>query len=266
MAGGGKLPEPRIRYERKESIGLLVLDRPEKLNAIDLDALAALERTIAGIEADRLVRAVVLAGEGRAFSTGGDIRAWSGMSPADFGFDWVRYGHRVFSRLAQLRVPVIAALEGAVLGGGLELAATADIRIAGEGVRFGLPEAGLGMVPGWSGTQRLVRRFGQQVVRRMALGGEVIDAAEGLRLGLVDRICPAGEAREMAEAHARDIAGRGPQALAAVKLMINAAEGEEREAALETLASMHIAGTPDLGEGVAAFLEKRRPDFSGEEK
>ncbi len=137
-----------------------------------------------------------------------------------------RYGNRVFARLAELRVPLIAALNGATLGGGLELAATADIRIAEDQARLGLPETGLGMVPGWSGTQRLVRRFGAQIVRRMALGGEMFDASQALTLGLVDQVVPRGTALSAATVYAARIAERGPASVQTTKLMLAAATGE----------------------------------------
>ena len=116
------------------------------------------------------------------------------MRPEEFGHQWVRYGHRVFERLATLRAPLIAALNGHALGGGLELAACADIRIAENQIKIGLPETGLGMVPGWSGTQRLVKRFGAQIVRRMVLGGEMFSAEEGRMNGLVDHVVETGSA------------------------------------------------------------------------
>ena len=167
------------------------------------------------IDADGSVRAAIITGEGeKSFCAGGDIEAWSALSPSDFGLAWVRHGHRAFDALARLRQPLIAALNGHTLGGGLELAATADFRIAEEHVKLGSPETGLGIIPGWSGTQRTVRRFGSQLVRRMALLGEVFTAEEGLRLGLVDEVAPQGQglaaARAMAETHHEARAARHP--------------------------------------------------------
>lgn len=258
------MPDPRLTLSRQGQVAIVTIDRPDKLNALDLAMLEALDGAIAGIERDRTVLAAVLVGTGKAFSAGGDIAAWAAMPPAGFGFDWVRFGHRVFSRIAELRVPVIAALNGHALGGGLELAACADIRIAETQARLGLPETGLGMVPGWSGTQRLVHRFGAQIVRRMALGGEVFTAAEALPLGLVDRVVDTGTALEAALDYAQRVAARGPAAVQVAKLMLASATGESGGTAVETLASMLVAKTGDLSEGVAAFGEKRAPAFKGE--
>src|SRR6185312_1349946 len=120
------------------------------------------------------------------------IEAWAALDPLTFGRLWIRDGHRAMDRLARLRQPTIAVLTGHALGGGLELAAVTDFRVAEAHVRLGLPETGLGMVPGWSGTQRLVRRFGSQIVRRMALGGEIFTAEQARLLGMVDAVVPTG--------------------------------------------------------------------------
>ncbi len=152
----------------------LTLKRAEKLNALDRAMIDALGDATRVIESSSEVRVAILSGEGKAFCAGGDIAAWGGLPPLEMWRDWTRAGHRVFEGLARLRVPLIAAMTGHAFGGGLELAAVADIRIAESGIKLGLPETGLGMAPGWSGTQRLVRRFGSSVVRRMALGGRSV--------------------------------------------------------------------------------------------
>ena len=173
-------------------IARLTLRRPEKLNALDAAMMADLAASCGQIEASA-ARVVILTGEGgRAFSAGGDIAAWSDWPPEAFGNRWVRDGHAAFDALARLRQPVIAVLNGHALGGGLELAACADLRIAEAHVRLGQPETGLGIIPGWSGTQRAVRRFGAQTVRRMALFGEVFTADQALAQGLVDQVVPTG--------------------------------------------------------------------------
>ena len=245
-------------------VAILTVARPEKLNALDLDMLRALAEAADAVEADPAVRVAILTGEGKGFSAGGDIRAWGGMEPNEFGHAWVRHGHRVFERLATLRMPLVAALNGHALGGGLELAGIADIRIAEEHIKIGLPETGLGMVPGWSGTQRLVGRFGAQLVRRMALGGEIFTAGEARALGLVDHVTATGGAVEAARDYAQRIAARGPAAIEIVKLMIASASGEDSGAAVEALGSILAAKTGDMKEGVASFVGKRPAQFKGE--
>lgn len=251
-----------VTFEQEGAIGIVTLRRPEKFNALDIPMLRALDRTLDEAEASEAVRVVLLCGEGKGFCAGGDIEAWSGMSAADFQVKWVRYGHRVFDRLARLRQPTIAVLSGHALGGGLELAAACDLRIAETQVKLGFPETSIGVVPGWSGTQRAVRRFGAQAVRRMALGGEILLAPEAVVLGVVDRVVETGKANDDARIWAARIAARGPLATEATKLMIGIAEGEESASATEALASGYIALTGDLESGVSAFRTKQTPFFS----
>lgn len=254
--------DARIRLETRGHLAILTVARPEKLNALDYEMVLALERAAHLIERESDVRAAIITGEGeKSFCAGGDIEAWSSWSPQDFGLSWVRHGHRAFDAVARLRVPLVAALNGHTLGGGLELAACADFRIAEEHVKLGSPETGLGIIPGWSGTQRAVRRFGPQLVRRMALLGEIFTAEEGMRFGLVDQVVPRGKSLNAAREMAERLIARGPIATQATKMLINAVEGEETERALEALAGAMAAGSADLKEGVAAFREKRKPRF-----
>jgi enoyl-CoA hydratase/carnithine racemase len=258
------MAEPRIRISVEGFVATITVARPEKANAFDIDMLKELSAACDAVEANAAVRVAILTGEGKAFSAGGDIRAWAGMEANEFGHAWVRFGHRVFERLATLRMPLIAAVNGHALGGGLELAAAADIRIAERHVKIGLPEAGLGMVPGWSGTQRLVKRFGAQAVRRMLIGGEVLTADEAQTLGIIDQVTETGTVLEAAKTYAARIMARGPAATEISKLMIAVANGEDNGAAVEALGSILVAKTGDLKEGVAAFTGKRPAEFKGE--
>ncbi|MEM8630602.1 MAG: enoyl-CoA hydratase/isomerase family protein [Pseudomonadota bacterium] len=245
-----------------DRIARLTLTRPEKLNALTPAMLDELARLCRVIEADTSVDVVILSGEGKAFCAGGDIEAWSALSPEAFGRHWLRDGHAALDALARLRQPVVAVLDGHALGGGLELAVCADYRIAERHIKVGQPETGLGIIPGWSGTQRAVRRFGAQIVRRMALFGEVFSAEEALGHGLVDRVVDTGTALAEAEALAGTVLARGPRASELTKMMIATAEGEERERIVEALAGTVAAGGADLREGLAAFRARRKPDFS----
>ena len=252
---------PFVQLTFDGPLARLTLKRGDKLNALDramIHALADAARTIdEAVEA----RVTILSGEGKAFCAGGDIGAWGELPPLDMWRSWTRAGHRAFEALARLRTPLIVALTGHALGGGLELAAVGDFRIAERGVKLGLPETGLGMVPGWSGSQRLVRRFGSSVVRRMALAGHSFEGETALALGLIDEIAELGQGLARAEAMAADILKRGPIAVQVVKAMINFAEGEDPDAPIEGLAGGLTAMTQDLAEGVAAFRAKRSPTF-----
>jgi enoyl-CoA hydratase len=254
--------EGQVRLFRGGHLASLNINRPEKLNALTPAMIEGLEDAVQAIEADLEIRVVILTASGeRAFCVGADIGAWAELRPLDMWRRWVREGHRVFDRLARLRQPLLAVINGHALGGGLELAATADLRIVETHARLGLPEAGIGTVPGWSGTQRLVRRAGAQAVRRLALTGEPISASEALRVGLADEICPTGAGLVRAQELARAIASRAPVSVQLAKQLINAAEGEETASAVEAMAGALAAFTEDGREGVASFREKRSPDF-----
>lgn len=254
-----------VRLERAGAVATVTLARPEKLNAITWAMLQRLAGIVDELEADGAIRAVLLTGEGpRAFCAGADIAEWGALPPLEFGRRWLRDGHRVFDRLAHLRQPLIAVLNGVALGGGLELAATADLRIAEAHARVGLPETRVGVLPGWSGTQRLVRRVGPSAVKRLIFTGEPIDAGEALRLGFVDLVEPTGAGLARAQALAAQIAERAPVPVGLAKQLVNAAEGEEAPSAiLESLAGAFTATTDDLREGTAAFRGKRAPSFAG---
>lgn len=255
------MSDARLALTVEGPVARLTIRRPEKLNALDGQMVAALVPLCQEIERSA-ARVVILTGEGdRAFSAGGDIDAWSAVPAEDFARHWVRDGHAAFDALARLAQPVIAVLNGNALGGGLEIAACADYRIAEAHVRIGLPETGLGIIPGWSGTQRAARRFGVQVVRRMAVFGEVFSAEEACGLGIVDRVVPRAAGMAAAEELAARLVRRAPRATELAKLMLAAAEGEEAGRVVEALAGAVAAGSPDLVEGLAAFREKREPRF-----
>ena len=253
-----------VRLDIADGLAIITLARPEKLNALDDVMVALLGRYADAIDADRSIRAVILTGEGKAFCAGGDIVAWGRLSPLEMGQGWVRSGHRVFDKLARMKPPMIAALNGHALGGGLELAVTADIRVCEAQAKIGLPESGLGMIPGWSGTQRLVRRLGASVARRLALTGEIVTAEIALSLGIIDHLVEKGGAMAAAKVIAERTMARGPVANLVVKQLINAAEDEDRAATMETLATSLVSYTEDVKEGVAAFKDKRKPHYRGE--
>ena len=257
------MSDGHIAFALDGQVARKTLDRPAKLNALTPAMIAALGGIVGRIERDDDIRVAVLSATGdRAFCVGADVEAWAAAGPLDMWRHWVRDGHAVFDRLTRLRPPLIAAIDGLALGGGLELAATADLRIGGADAAFGLPEADVGVVPGWSGTQRLVRTIGPAPVKLMALAGERLDAAAAERAGVLHRTVAAGTALDAALDMAARIAARAPVAVQLAKQLINAAVGEDTAATLEALASGVASGTQDIREGVTSFREKRSPTFS----
>jgi enoyl-CoA hydratase len=251
-----------LRLERRGRIAILILDNQSRGNAISHEMLADMGNATVEIENDRELRAAVLTGAGaRAFCTGADISAWGGMDAFDFARQWIRAGHFHFDRLARLPIPLIVAINGATSGGGLELAALCDVRVAAPEVVFALPEAGIGVTPGWSGAQRLGRLLPQALLREMALTGGRLDAERLREVGFINEIAsdPLARALEIAER----AAALGPRAVETTRLVLNAAIDEGREAAIDALAGGLVASTADKAEGVASFREKRKPDFRG---
>jgi enoyl-CoA hydratase/carnithine racemase len=224
------------------------------------DALAILAAAPAGE-----VRAVVVTGSGeRAFCAGSDVGEFEDQrGPA--GRARLDLEARVSRALADLPMPTIAAIEGHALGGGLELALACDLRIAASGARLGLPEVRLAVIPGAGGTQRLPRVVGPTRARELILTGRVIDAVEAYRIGLVNEVVPAGEARARAEEIGREIAARGPLAVREAKRLIDASTDVDLDAGLtaELEGSLRIFATDDLLEGATAFFEKRDPQYHG---
>ncbi|MDD9741044.1 MULTISPECIES: enoyl-CoA hydratase/isomerase family protein [Marinovum] len=251
-----------VRFEQRGRIAELRLDNPAKMNALTVEMLGALSTHLERIERDPAIAAVMLTAEGdRAFCTGADINGWGDLTPAEFARHWVRDGHRIFDRLARLSKPTLAVLNGHAFGGGLELAAACDLRVMAPKAALALPEAGVGIVPGWSGTQRLLRLLPEPMVKEMALFGHRIKADRALACGFVAAVDE--DPRAAALALLERAVTLSPRAVEVAKTMIHAAQGEDRAAMVEALGSAAIAATDDRAEGVAAFRDKRTPDFSG---
>jgi enoyl-CoA hydratase len=252
--------------ERDGPIASITLNRPAVLNALNAELLLRLEETLAGMQDDTDLRAVILTGAGeRAFAAGADIAELAALDGAVAGERKARTGQHVTKLLEALPVPVIAAVNGFALGGGCELAMACDIRIAGENAKFGQPEVNLGVPPGYGGTQRTSRLLGLGAALYLCLTGEMIDAAEALRIGLVQRVVPAAELRAEGLRIAGAIASKAPLAVTAAKRAIRdgAALPLAEGLALEALHFGSMIGTNDFREGTRAFLEKRKPAFEG---
>lgn len=256
------MAEGNVGLDIEGTVATITLDRPAKLNALTPEMLNRLGEIAARIDHDHDVRVVLLTAAGdRAFCAGADIDAWSQLAAVDFWRRWIRDGHVVFDRLAQLRQPMIAVIDGLAFGGGLELALTADIRVAEQQARLALPEVTVGIVPGWAGIDRLVRLIGPSRTKMLALTGDPIDAAEAARMGLVDVTCGTGEGRETARGLAERIGSRAPIAVQVAKQLVAAAQGDGRAAAIEAIAGGFAINTADCQEGIASFREKRSPEF-----
>lgn len=252
----------RVHLELRGPVAELRLDNPAKLNAFTVDMLGQMADHLDVIERNPDLRCVlVTAAEARAFCAGADINGWGDLTPAEFARHWVRGGHRLFDRLARLARPTIAVLHAHAFGGGLELAAACDVRVMAPKATIALPEAGIGIVPGWSGTQRLARLVPEAVLKEMALFGRRIGAERCLGMGFAAEV--AEDARAVAEAMAARACELSPRAVETAKAMIHAARGEDAGAMIEALGSAAIAASDDRAEGVGAFRDKRKADFSG---
>lgn len=253
-----------ILYHRAERNGAIwaeiELNRPEKANALTTSMMAALAERIVEIESQRDIRAVVLRGRDRFFSAGGDIEAWGALSPNHMAERWILPGIRVLNRLANLPVPVIAALSGHAFGGGLELALAADLRIAQKSARLGVPEVALGMISGWGGVRRLAETIGVARARHMTLLGESITAQQALEWGLVTAVAD-GEAdlEQQLATWLERLCANAPGAIALTKGILATMHGDF--AHHHASAAAQASGTADCKEGVRAFLEKRKPVF-----
>lgn len=258
------MTEERVLLSIEDHIATITLNRPEKLNSITPAMLDLLERIVRDLDCDNDVRAVVITGSGeRAFSVGADINAWAALEPIDMWRRWVRDGHRVFDALAHLRQPTIAALNGFTLGGGLELALAADVRIATEGIELGSPEVKIGTVPGWGGTQRLARLIGPARTKQLVFTGGRIDANQAEAWGLVNEVAARGDVLSRAQSIAGQIAANAPISVQIAKQVIDGGLGDGAGAVFEALAGALAATTVDGVEGIASFREKRPPVFEG---
>jgi len=253
-----------VRIEREGDIARLILDRPDKLNALSQEVLEQFGARLDELESMAGVRALIITGAGKAFVAGADISAMQTMDEAA-ALAFSQAGQALFARLEALPVCVIAAVNGFALGGGCELALACDFIYASERARFGQPEVKLGVIPGFGGTQRLARRVGVAMARELVFTGRMFKADEALRIGLVNRVCAPEELLPTVMSVAAEVAGVGPLAVAAAKRVIAEGEGEKLTAATEREAQAfgHCFVSADQTEGMAAFLGKREPEFTG---
>ena len=254
-----------IKVEWDGEVAVVTVDRVEKLNSLNAEVISELASVFEGLRDDDAIRGVVLTGAGdKAFVAGADIAELAKMDAVS-GVGVSRAGQAVFGSIERFPKPVVAAIGGYALGGGLELALASHLRIAAEGARFGLPEVGLGLIPGYGGTLRLARVVGLGRAVEIALTAEMIDARRAYEIGLVSAVVEQGTLLVEAKALLRRVTKNGPvavrMALESIYHGLDATtvEALDHESALFGL----LASTEDLREGLAAFLERRKPDFKG---
>jgi enoyl-CoA hydratase len=255
-----------ILVEVAAPTAIVTLNRPKVLNALRKRLLAELSLALAELDRNPDVRAIVVTGSGeKAFAAGADIGELNALGSAAAGADQARMGQALTRQIERLNKPVIMAINGFALGGGCELAMSGDIMIASENARFGQPEVNLGLIPGYGGSQRTTRLVGKGMAMYLCLTGEMIDAAEALRIGLVQKVVPLADLLTEARKIAGQIAAKAPLAITACKRVINNGAHLSIDDALEleALEFGTLVDTEDIREGTGAFLEKRKPEWKG---
>ncbi|QEA39375.1 enoyl-CoA hydratase/isomerase family protein [Pistricoccus aurantiacus] len=251
--------------EKSEDAGImrLTLNRPKALNALNSDLIKALDETLDELEARRDLRAVLITGAGeKSFVAGADISEMRDKTPEEARI-FAGQALATVKRLERLPVPVVALVNGFCLGGGCELALACDWAVASDNAVFGQPEVGLGVIPGFGGTQRLPRRVGPAMALDLITTGRKIDANEALRIGLVNRVVPQGELESVAEEITKQLKGNGPQAVRAAKQAVHDGMDQDLDSALALETSLFALcfASEEQSEGMGAFVEKRKPNF-----
>ena len=251
-----------INFEVKENIAHITINRPKAMNALNSQVLDELLAVFTEVENNKELRAAILTGEGKAFVAGADIVEMSKMNTVEAREFAIR-GHGVMNFIENLRIPVIAAVNGFALGGGCELSMACDIRIASEKAKFGQPEVGLGLIPGFCGTQRLSRLVGKGMAKYLILTADMIDAAEAHGIGLVEKVVAPEELLPECERIAKMIASKAPIAVAVSKDCINNGFNADMKTASQyEINSFGITfSSEDFVEGTSAFIEKRKAEF-----
>ena len=259
------MPDSPLLIADHGAIRVITVDRPDKLNALNAATLDALHAAFDAAAADDAIRVVVLTGAGpKAFVAGADIAEMSALAPVQ-GRDFSLRGQRMMRRVERMPKPVVAMINGFALGGGLELAMCCHLRIAADSAKLGQPEINLGLIPGFGGTQRLLRLAGRAAVLELCLTGAPIDAARAQQLGIVNRVVPAAELEAETMKLATQLANAAPLALRGILDCVNVGGecGIEEGLEYETAQFGLMFSTRDMREGTQAFLERRKPEFNG---
>lgn len=261
----GIIEENTVLVEHDGPISTITINRPESLNALNPDVLQGLILELGKIASNPAIRSVIITGKGpKAFVAGADIRSMSQLGPRPIA-DYVELGQRAMRAIESLEVPVIAAVNGFALGGGLELALACDLIVCGESAKLGQPEVNLGIIPGFGGTQRLIQRCGIGAARRLCYTGELVTAEEARVIGLADKVIPDTQLADEVKRLATTIASKAPLAVKGAKKVINRAYESLLLSGLrlEVEEFLRLFQTRDREEGMDAFIEKRAATFTG---
>jgi len=260
------MTEELVLFQQEDGIATITINRPKQMNALNPEVLNQLEQALDRVEKDKDAKVILITGAGeKAFVAGADIAEMSKMTPLE-AKEFSKLGQKVFRKIEQIKKPVIAVVNGYALGGGLELAISCDYILASENAQLGQPEVGLGIFPGFGGTQRLVRILGKLRAKELVFFGERITAQKAYEMGLVNEIVPQDKLMERAKELAKKLMEKGLIAIGLVKTAIE--RGADLDLDSARLIEQTLFGlcfdTHDQKEGMSAFLEKRKPQFKGE--
>ncbi len=252
-------------YEKSDGMATITINRPKALNALNKQAVQEILSRLNDAEADETVKVIVITGTGdKAFCVGLDLKAVKGISAVN-GMNLSLLGQELTKKIESLRKPVIAAINGYALGGGLELAISCDLRIASENAKVGQPELNVGLIPGWGGTQRLPRLVGRGIAKELIFTGKMIDAETAKQLGVLNKVVPPDQLKSVVKELAAELMTKPPIGIQLAKQLINSSIETDLTKGLvqEAQAFGVLASTEDFDEGVAAFIEKRKPQYKG---
>lgn len=253
-----------IVVSKKDGVGTITINRSHVLNALDKETVIELTKAIEELEKDKKIKVALLTGEGKAFIAGADIKQMKDMTPLE-AKEFAETGHNLLMKIESSPLPFIAAVNGYALGGGCEVLMACDICIAGKNAKIGQPEINLGIHPGFGGTQRLPRLVGRMKAKELLLTGDIIDAEEAHRIGLINQIVKDEELGESAKKFADKIANKSPVQTSFIKSLVNKGADIDLSSAcaLEISYFSSSFSTDDQKEGMTAFIEKRKPEFIG---
>lgn len=256
--------EQQIELNIEGNLAIISINRAEKLNALTWEMMLALKGHAEKLDLNRDIRAVIIHSTcSRAFGVGADINDWGALEPIEMWRSWTRHGHRIIRSIEELIHPVIAVVNGFAFGGSLELALAADIRIGEAGSRYGFPEARVGTIPGWLGTQKALQLVGPSKLKKLIFTGASIPAEEAMEIGLIDELVPSGEGLARARELASQMGQTSPVSVSLAKQIVNALVANQPGPALESIGGGLAALSADGREGKEAFSEKRAPSFTG---